>query len=225
MWSLTADQVRLSELEDQREAVMLLLKTLADVGLEWFRTADFEHGNLIAARAGSQFKPFDPARFRYLGSQPIADFPANQLLVVEPTSGERDSFVGLWVRWDFTIDPIVFRLFVGHWCEIENDKTFVAFRFEAPEDGPTHNFYHCQPCRNIGDRATLQDAARLSEKFPTVPVNAGNVVELTVASIIAVLGLEKARVFVNGLTSDARIGGNRLIKNAKARFWPSEQVG
>ena len=157
MRTLAADKIRLGGMDDQRKAVMVLLTRLAEAGLEWYRTADAGPGDLMTARAGGQFKPFNPIPFQHLGNKAVADFPANQLLVVEPTSGEKDPFVGIWVRWDFDVDPIVFRLFIGHWCEIDKNKTFVAFRFDAPEKGSTHNFYHCQPCRNIGDKIKLSE--------------------------------------------------------------------
>ena len=65
----------------------------------------------------------------------------------------------------------------------ENGRRYVAFlgfRYETPEDGDNHDYYHAQPCQSMGDgvRSRWTNALPISERNPTFPLAAQSSLEL-----------------------------------------------
>jgi len=173
-------------------------------GLEWYRNAKVSEAEIVHSRISGNFSFFRTGEHHTLARKPKGSLPKKKILVMPPSGSEEDEILGLWLSWDFDADPYDFRLFIGQWAKINNKKTFIAFRFEAPEQGDKHNYFHCQPCRNFGDRENLPNAALVSQRFPTIPLNASNIAELTVCALMACMGHSDAKAFVrNLLTSSA----------------------
>lgn len=204
-------------MNEQFDAVALILNRLMTEGLEWYRGADAEDVGLFERRISGPFKIFETGHIYEIGRKPKGSLPAKKILVMPPSGREAEAILGLWLCWNFEADPFEFRVFLGHWYEIKGDKTFLAFRFEAPELGEDHNYYHCQPCRNFGDRDPVPYAALVSEKFPTIPINASNIVELTLCALKASMGQKKIKSFVRKLLKDPAASSNSWIKAAYAR--------
>lgn len=202
---------------DHHDAVVLILERLKAEGLEWYRSAKAEDLDLFERRISGSFSIFDGGEIHTVGRKPKGNFPAKKILVMPPSGREEEAILGLWLRWDFDAEPFEFRLFLGHWCEIEGQKTFLAFRFEAPEQGEEHNYYHCQPCRNFGDKEKVPNAALVSQRFPTIPVNASNIVELTVCALMSSMGHKKMRGFVRQLLKDSSAASNASLAAAYSR--------
>jgi hypothetical protein len=123
-------------------------------------------------------------------------------------------FLLSWHKWDFAANPFEFRLFLGQWSQIRSTKTFIAFRFEAPEMREQHNYHHCQPCRDFGDRNPVPHAVLISQRFPTIPVNATNIVELTICALMACMGHKGMKAFVRKLLRDSSAADNAPLKTA-----------
>ncbi len=154
-------------MENQREAVFQILSQLSQSGLEWYRRAKLEEGDILRRRASEKYSLLDKSELWSISSKPAGNFSQNKFLVIEPNVHEADPFLGVWLRWDFSTEHTEFSLFLGMWSVIAGTKTFVAYRYEAPEIGEEHDFFHCQPCRNFGDKIDLPEAVTCSpEMFP-----------------------------------------------------------
>lgn len=202
---------------EQHDAVVLILDRLKTEGLEWYRGAKSEDVDFFQRRISGSFSIFESGEIHTIGRKPKGSFPAKKILVMPPSGREEEAILGLWLRWNFEADPFEFRVFLGQWSEVDGNKTFLAFRFEAPEQGEEHNYYHCQPCRNFGDKDLVPNAALVSQRFPTIPLNASNIVELTLCTLMASMGHKKMKSFVRKLLRDSAAASNSWLKTAYAR--------
>lgn len=184
---------------EEREAVRLILESLMSAGLKWYRHAKVSEVDMFQRRISGNFSIFETGEHHSLPRKPTGSFPSKKILIMPPSGSEQDEILGLWLRWNFDADPYAFRLFLGQWAKVDGAKTFIAFRFEAPEQGDKHDYFHCQPCRNFGDKEHVPNAALVSEHFPTIPINASNIVELTVCALMACMGRNDVKTFVRNL--------------------------
>ena len=204
-------------MSDEHEAVILLLSRMQAHGLQWYRGAKIDEVDFFERRISGGFQILDGGEVHTVGRKPRGSLPSKKIIVMPPSGKETDAVLGLWLKWDFEAQPFEFRLFLGQWSEIEGSRTFVAFRFEAPEQGDEHCYYHCQPCRDFGDRDPLPNAALISHRFPTIPVDASNIVELTVCALMASMGHKKMKAFVRKLLTDAAADSNEPLRQAYLR--------
>lgn len=202
---------------EQFEAVQLILNRLNSEGLEWFRNAVPDEEAFLRQPASEGFGVFDGRQIHEIGRKPNGSFPGKKFLIMQPGAKETEAVLGLWLRWDFREDTHEFRLFLGQWAVVEKVDTFGAFRFETPEAGDVHNYYHCQPCRNFGDKENLKNSVLFSERFPTIPLNASNIVELTLCALMAALGRQKTKTFVRSLLRQGTGSENSALKSAYSR--------
>lgn len=188
---------------EEREAVRLMLERLKDAGLKWYRHAKTTEVDMFERRISGNFSILDSGEHHTLPRKPAGSLPSKKILLMPPSGSEEEEILGLWLRWNFEAEPFAFRLFVGQWAKVEGTKTFIAFRFEAPETGDKHDYFHCQPCRNFGDKENVPNAALISEHFPTIPVKADNIVELTLCALMSCMGHSDAKAFVRKLLRDS----------------------
>lgn len=199
------------------EAVRLILDRLNSKGLDWFRNSILDENEFLRRPASEGFSVFEGNEIHEIGAKPRGSFPGKKFLIMEPGAKETDAVLGLWLRWDFRDGKHEFRLFLGQWSVVDQKETFGAFRFETPESGNEHNYYHCQPCRNFGDKEKLKDSVLFSERFPTIPLNASNIVEQTLCALLAAFGRQKTRAFVRALLSQGSGSENSVLKAAYGR--------
>lgn len=202
---------------EQQAAVRLILYRLSTEGIKWYRSAKAEDVDLLERRVSANFAMFDGNEIHTIGLKPAGAFPKKKILLTAPAGKEKDAVVGFWLRWNFNLDPIEFRLFLGLWYETAGQRNFNGYRFETPETGDSHDYYHCQPCRNFGDKELLPEAALVSEKFPTIPLNASNIVELTVCALMATMGRKKMNQFLKKLLMSSEGTSNDFLMNAYLR--------
>ncbi|WBY08132.1 hypothetical protein PIB19_00825 [Sphingomonas sp. 7/4-4] len=203
-------------MSDEHDAVILLLERLKTEGLNWYRNAKTSDVDMFERRISGNFSIFEGGEIHTIGRKPTGSFPSKKILIMPPSGREDEAILGLWLKWDFAANPFEFRLFLGQWSEIGGIKTFIAFRFEAPETGEQHCYYHCQPCRDFGDRDPVPHAALVSHRFPTIPLNATNIVELTVCALMASMGNKAMKSFVQKLLRDSA-ADNAPLKAAYSR--------
>lgn len=201
---------------EEHDAVVLILDRLKREGLEWYRRAKADDVRMFERRISGSFSIFEGGEIHTIGRKPVGNLPPKKILVMHPSGREEEAILGLWLNWNFEADPFEFRLFVGQWSEIDGSKTFIAFRFETPERGDEHDYYHCQPCRNFGDKEQVPNAALVSHRFPTIPINASNIVELTVCALMACMGHKNMKAFVRRLLRDSA-ADNGSLKIAYSR--------
>jgi hypothetical protein len=203
---------------EEHDAVILILDRLKNEGLEWYRHAELADVDMFERRISGNFLIFEGGELHTIGRKPAGSLPSKKILVMRPSRREDEAILGLWLKWNFTTNPFEFRLFVGQWSEIGGKKTFNAFRFDAPEVGDQHNYYHCQPCSDFGDKDPVPHAALVSHSFPTIPINASNIVELTICALMACMGYKDMKAFVKKLLRDSSAAGNEFLKQAYLRF-------
>jgi hypothetical protein len=63
----------------------------------------------------------------------------------------------------------------------------------------------------------VPNAALVSQRFPTISLNASNIVELTVCALMASMGHKKMKRFVQKLLRDSAAGSNNSLKTAYIR--------
>ncbi len=205
---------------EEHDAVVLILDRLKNEGLEWYRHAASVDLDMFERRISGNFAIFEGGEHYNVGRKPNGSLPSKKILVMQPSGREHEAILGLWLKWNFATLPFEFRLFVGQWSEINHQKTFIAYRFEAPEIGEQHNYYHCQPCRDFGDRDPVPHAALVSHRFPTIPINASNIVELTICALMACMGHKDIKAFVRKLLRDSSAADNAFLKSAYLRCCP-----
>ncbi len=92
----------------------------------------------------------------------------------------------LWCKWRFDGALKGCWFYVGIWL----DGRFIAFRFEPPEQGDNHNYYHSQPCRNMGWEGTPDyGAMRVPERNPTWPLPAESSLDLLLCLVVSIQGM------------------------------------
>lgn len=129
-------------------------------------------------------------------------FDDEQIVRLKPPARDIESIAGIWCRWDFTQTPPKCGFYYGLWSEqpafpaplppAKSDRhlAFVGYRFESPEDGNNHNFYHSQPCRSMGAKdAPVDQALPISQRDPTWPLAAENATELLLCLVTALYGM------------------------------------
>lgn len=201
------------------EAVHLILTGLFTEAREAYRNELRADRELLQNRAAAGFAVVEDHDLIKIKRKASGKLPDRKFLYVGSPKHTRDPITGIWLRWDFEQTPYEFRLFLGHWSKVEEDRSFVAFRFDAPEVGEDHNFFHCQPCRNFGDRDPVPKAALVSEHFPTVPLLASDIVELTICAVKALKGQKDAKSFLSGLIRDSGSASNRALGDAYVRHF------
>ncbi|MCG7985704.1 MAG: hypothetical protein JAY90_23575 [Candidatus Thiodiazotropha lotti] len=71
---------------------------------------------------------------------------------------------------------------------------FFGYRFESPEIGENHNYYHAQPIQAFGRGAKSEYAIDwYPDNYPTFPIHVRDCLELVVAVLISFRGLNVAR--------------------------------
>lgn len=197
---------------DELETVRDLLDRLAQHGLEWFRRAVPDDVAYLKPATDDGHRYLEPSEIVRSFLTSPGEFPKKGVALMQPDKRHANSVIGLWVRWDTSGEQHSFRLFLGQWLADEEPSTFIAYRFETPEQGDKHDFFHCQPCRNFGDGEVLRSAVRVSEHFPTIPIQARDIVELVVCAMMALLGRTRTDQFLRKLIRDdmAFAGRDRL---------------
>jgi hypothetical protein len=95
-----------------------------------------------------------------------------------------------------------------------NDHLMVGWRLESPEgSNSTHDFYHAQPLRRFGiEASSFGMPDRFSERFPTIPLPASNLVELCLNAVLVACGKDALRTFI-------RNSSNEKVRIAARDLW------
>ena len=172
-------------------------------------------------RAGQQLSnertdtanPIEPLNRSHLSSYrhaPSGEFKPGEGIIVEPPPKEV-RMAALWCKWDRESGRFWF--YLGMWlCS----GRFVAFRFEPPESGSNHGYYHSQPCRTMGwEGAPEYDALAVPERNPTWPLPADSSLELLLCLVVSIRGMDGLKDFrKERIEGDPKIRENRTLSKA-----------
>lgn len=68
---------------------------------------------------------------------------------------------------------------------------FIGYRYETPEYGDNHNYYHAQPCQSMGDRdEKVTQALPVPERNPTWSLAAKSSLELLLCLVVSIYGMK-----------------------------------
>lgn len=125
----------------------------------------------------------------------------NVLLLLEPVFGR-------------TADNALpkFSLLLGAVIRADGKLYFMGYRYEAPEGGPSHNFYHAQPILGFDRNPAPYALPWYPDKWPTHALRVTNDCELLLALMLAFQGMPKLVSHAN-TRSSSREHAAALIKS------------
>jgi hypothetical protein len=212
----------------EQKALHQVLERLRKSGEDWLRH-----------RAKSAEKPHKVALGRYsaLSESDLinalmhgglkGEFDTTKVIFFEPPPKEVGSVAALWCRWDYGHELPRCGFYFGLWSsetafpapkdgnQAEKHVAFIGYRFETPEDGTNHNFYHAQPCRSMGRKDDeVEVALPVSSRMPTWPIAAANALELLLCLVAALYGLDGVRDVRIKLFQDVKLRANGDLRKA-----------
>ena len=208
-----------------------MLRLLLKAGEDWTRHGRPTEAAGVAEIAERQFtalKGYDlDGHLLYRGNS--GRFEENQVIYVEPPAGETRAVAAIWCRWDF--ETIVPRcgFYFGLWAEMETTApdsqepkrttNFVGYRYETPEDGDNHDYYHVQPCRSMGSRGeTVPQALPIPQRNPTWPMAATSSLELLLCLVVSIYGKSGLRHLQGQVLGDPVMRGNTMLSRSIAKM-------
>ncbi|MDR6530260.1 hypothetical protein J2800_000996 [Caulobacter rhizosphaerae] len=213
---------------DEQKAIWHVLRLLRSEGEDWSR-----HNRPTAATAAvrvaeGKFTALDDAELKthliHRGRR--GQFDENQVVFIRPPAKDPSAVAGVWCRWDYEKTPPRWGFYYGLWSAqppfpkadppTEDLHTgFVGYRFETPEDGDNHNFYHVQPCRSMGAKDDpIEHAIPISQRDPTWPLAADSALELLMCLVTSLYGMKGLLALQEKVHEDLVLRKNTLIIRA-----------
>jgi hypothetical protein len=201
--------------ERRREGVCHVLAWLSRRGLE-----QYEHGNPTRK---DPIRDLVEQRHKILGRQEVEalararviDFQGGVVLI--PPPNDKDAVAILHCHWEQADGHLDCRIYYGLWQNIQTPEVvrtnrhktipvFTAYRFEIPEFGNHHNYYHSQYCISLGPLGTkpVPEALPLSVTYPAWPIAAENELQLALSFIVAIYGFKVFDEFENETLQSTR---------------------
>ena len=142
----------------------------------------------------------------YLLQRRRGEFKPGEVVRVTPPVREA-TMSAIWCKWNFEgqrSEQTGFWFYLGIWL---SDGGFIAFRFEPPEQGDNHNYYHSQPCRTMGwEGDPVFGALAVPERNPTWPLAANSSLDLLLCLTVSIGGMRGL------LRVQSRIDGNGAMR-------------
>ena len=194
--------------EEEQKAIWYVLRELLRQGEKWCR----DHRSKEGVDMASLFEPLNErqleSHLRHKGGN--GQFKPREAIQVKPPPREGRAS-SLWCKWNFN-DEHDCRFYLGIWL---SSADFVGFRFEPPEQGDNHNYYHSQPCRTMGFRGEpISSALKVPERNPTWPLPAGSPLELLLCLVVSIHGMSSLRRLKDRANEDTAMRKNRRLRDA-----------
>ena len=192
--------------EEQR-AILEVLRLLLIEGEGWARSVKSEHTG-EAESASFRINPLNEQELKnhLLYSGPTGSFGNKEAIYVKPPNSEKNSFAALWCRWDFDSERPTCGFHFGVWfsrVELGDRTAFVGYRYETPEVGDNHNYYHAQPCRSmVTHQDSFSEALPVSQRYPTFPIAADSSIELLLCLVTSIHGMSGLRDLESSVKQD-----------------------
>lgn len=212
----------------EQRAIFTVLRQLLTDGKDWTRNKTFATMTVSNA-ARFQFTPLEAYDLDYMEYQPRGRFPVDRVIYIEPPSKEKSAVAALWCRWDFDVDLSRCGFYFGIWSTRPAFPTpnsghkhpaFTGFRYETPEDGDNHDYYHAQPCRSMGDTDVVC-ALPISPRIPTFPLAAQSsslkLLLCLFTSVYGMVDLKKLQSKVSGQNKLLRQSIDDILELLKQR--------
>jgi hypothetical protein len=216
---------------DEQKVICIVLETLLGEGLDWIRrsaqpTSSKAAGSIAVARGRYGILTASELTSLLMHGAPIGNFD-EKILFVTPPAKEDAAAAALWCRWDCEGETATFGFYFGLWspqtafpkstgsATTIRHTAFVGYRFETPEAGENHNYYHAQPCRSMGRKdQEIEAALPISNRAPTWPLPADGALELLLCLVTALYGMEGLQRLRSTVLSDVSARKNNLLSGA-----------
>lgn len=213
---------------DERAAVATILTRLGEEWLQWWTRGDRER-HLTLGKLGAQETRAEPASEEPITLDQIQKFhPAmtgrdqiesalngmapdkgdilKQVIYVTPPREGHSVICFIGLDWNFTVNPEEFSIYLNIFGESGASGKSVwhrGYRFETPNADKPHDYYHIQPTNTLGRGKVRIHGAddNATDKYPTIPVPASNIVTLcacVAASLYGTSKLEKVQGWLAG---------------------------
>jgi len=196
--------------------------------MDWVRRALPNRARALNVAQG-KFSPIAARELETLlmHGMPKGGFDETKVLFLEPPAKEGTAVAALWCRWDYEQDPPRCGFYLGLWSlqppfpkpldggSVRHHVAFIGYRFETPEFGTNHNYYHAQPCRSMGQKGDeIETALPISYRMPTWPIAATCALELLLCFVASMYGMNGLQHLQDALNSDVSARGNHLLQSA-----------
>jgi hypothetical protein len=213
---------------DEQKAIWFVLEALRVRGTEWLRRRDDKAAQAVRVAQGK----YDALTQNELSTLllhggPAGKFDYTKVIFLSPPAKEDTAVAALWCRWDYEKDMPQCGFYFGLWSaqpafptppedkRTERHIGFIGYRFETPEEGDNHNYYHAQPCRSMGRKDDeIEVALPVSNRMPTWPVAANGALELLLCLVTAIYGMKGLRMLQTDLNEDPAARKNDLLSTA-----------
>ena len=206
-------------------AIFSVLSLLLTNGEEWTR---YQQKSSMEAKkvtdvAKGKFTPLrkNELENRILHSGKCGQFGDAEVIYIKPPAKENSAVAAIWCRWNFDLNPARCWFHFGIWSAQPSFPVpdtsdglkypaFLGFRYEAPEIGINHNYYHVQPCQSLGPKHNvILQALPISQRNPTWPLPADSSLDLLLCLVTSLYGMR-------GLTELAeKVQKDSVMRNYK----------
>jgi len=214
---------------EEQKALGQVLQFLKTEGQEWMRHRPTSADATMAAQS-AQGK-FDliadnelTSHFFHRGKE--GQFDANKVIWLRPPAKDPAAMAGIWCRWNYEKNLPNCGFYYGLWSAqpafpvVDPDDqakhpAFVGYRFETPEQGDNHNFYHAQPCRSMGAKDDpVEHGLPISERDPTWPLAAANALELLLCLVMSLYGMSGLARLRDAINAEVSVRRNPRLNEA-----------
>ena len=194
--------------DDERKAIRHVLRELLFDGKQWLR----EQRPKEVPSSNSQFSALNQQQLdSYLRPRGRGAFEPGKVIQVRPPLHEA-RLSALWCKWDFEGERGGCWFYLGIWL---SKGQFIAFRFEPPEQGDNHNYYHSQPCRTMGwEGDPTYRAMEMPQRNPTWPLAASSSLDLLLCLVVSIHGMKGLRRLEQLINNQAKALQNKLLVTA-----------
>lgn len=152
-------------------------EVLADCRLQWFANSEMARATLNQQARGQGGPPE-----RCIILEPW-DKAGDVLLFLQPIFGRRSDGSG---------DKMSFHL--GVLTFLNSQRGFFGYRYEGPEGGDSHNFYHVQPIGGFARARVSCSIEWYPDKWPTQALSVKNDCQLLLAVMLSIQGMKKVKI-------------------------------
>ena len=209
---------------EEQKAILSVLLLLQRSGEQW-RSFDRPAAATTAENvATGSFTPITARELEryFLHSGASGQFDFNEVVYVRPPEKEKSAVSALWCRWDFSGVAAKCGFYLGTWWRAHKAAmnavacggrvVFLGFRYETPEEGDNHDYFHAQPCRSMGDRdLPVVQALPITERNPSWPLAARTPLDLLLCLVASMYGRRGLWKLETEIQESAGIRAQRLL--------------
>ena len=206
----------------EHKAIHSVLRLLLIDGEDWTRYGGGV--NSVALRnAQGKFTPLKEKELENcLLHKSKGELPEDRVIYIKPPSREKSAVAAIWCRWDFNEELSRCGFYFGIWSEQEafpnpgdgrKYTAFIGFRYETPEDGCNHDYYHAQPCRSMvyRDRSQVVHSLPISVRYPTFPLAAKSSLDLLLCLVTSIYGMNGLKKLKYKVSDSSSMRQNELL--------------